>query len=228
MSNLRILLLSGGTYHDFDGFEEAIRPLLESAGHTLDATYDLDTLLALEKPGHYHLVINNTCLGKRRPDHDDTHQERLTNAQTEALVAFVRAGGGYLPFHSATVSGEPNPELARLNGALFLEHPPLHTFTVYPTRLEHPITTGIEAFCVRDELYMQAYHEDVIVLMVAIDRGVAYPMVWTRHEGQGRVAHIALGHTPEVWHSAPFQKLFMQTVDWLTPGRRHAPEVIYL
>jgi hypothetical protein len=81
----------------------------------------------------------------------------------------------------------------------------LHTFAVYPTRLEHPIMEGIEAFCVRDELYMQAYNKDVVVLMVAVDRGVAYPMVWTRDEGQGRVAHIALGHTSEVWESAHFQ-----------------------
>jgi len=221
-----VLLISGGTYHDFDGFEGAIRPLLREAGYTIDATSDLDLLLSLKD--RYAMVINNTCLGKHRPDHDDSHQEHLTDAQTQALVSFVRSGGGYLPFHSATVSGEPNPELARLNGGLFVEHPPRHTFPVYPTYLHHPITEGIEAFCVSDELYMQEYHDDVAVLMVAVDRGVAYPMVWTRREGQGRVAHIALGHTPEVWQSAPFQKLFVQTVAWLTPGHDEPPNVIYL
>jgi len=227
MGNLRILLLSGGTYHDFDGFEASIRPLLKDHGYRLDATYDLDMLLTLDQ-GRYDLVINNTCLGRHRPDHDDTSQERMTDAQTEALAAFVRSGGGYLPFHSATVSGEPNPELAQLNGAVFVEHPPLHTFAVYPMCLEHPITKDIEAFCVRDELYMQAYNEDVVVLMVAIDRGVAYPMVWTRQEGKGRVAHIALGHTSDVWLSTPFQKLFVQTIDWLAPSHDESPDVIYL
>lgn len=228
MARKWVLLLSGGTFHDFDGFEAAIRPMLEEAGYALDATYDPDALLSLDDDGKYDVVINNTCLGKRRPDQQDTHPERLTDAQTEALVRFVRAGGGYLPFHSATVSGEPNPELARLNGGLFVEHPPRHTFPVYPTYLKHPVTKGLQAFCAYDELYIQAYNDDVTVLMVAIDRGVAYPMVWTRREGQGRVAHIALGHSPEIWESAPFRKLFLQTVAWLDPRQKSSPDVIYL
>ena len=227
MARKRILLLSGGIYHDFAGFEAAIRPLVEGADYALDATDDLDALLALDE-GRPDLVISNTSLSAHRPDQGDDHPQRLTDAQTEALVAWVRAGGGYLPFHSATVSAEPNPELARLHGGVFREHPPLHTFAVYPTFLSHPITEGMTAFCVRDELYIQAYSNDVAVTLVAVDRGVAYPMAWTRQEGRGRVAHIALGHTPEVWASDPFQTLFRRTLAWLAQSKRGAPDVIYL
>ena len=84
------------------------------------------------------------------------------------------------------------------------------------------------AFCVRDELYIQAYSNDVAVTLVAVDRGVAYPMAWTRQEGRGRVAHIALGHTPEVWASDPFQRLFLRSLAWLAQSKRGAPDVIYL
>lgn len=227
MAKRRILLLAGGIYHDFAGFEAALRPLVEKAGDALDATNDLDALLALDE-GRPDVVIINTSLSKHRPDQDDTHPQRLTDAQTEALVAWVQAGGGYLPFHSATVSAEPNAELARLHGGVFREHPPLHTFAVYPTFLSHPITEGMQAFCVRDELYIQEYNEDVAVLLVAVDRGVAYPMAWTRQEGRGRVAHIALGHTSEVWASEPFRTLFLRTLDWLAQAKRGAPDVIYL
>jgi type 1 glutamine amidotransferase len=81
---------------------------------------------------------------------------------------------------------------------------------------EHPITAGIEAFTVHDEFYIQTHTPDVQVHMVACDRGAAYPMVWSRTEGRGRVAHIAPGHSQEVWDLEPYQRLLLQTIAWLT------------
>jgi type 1 glutamine amidotransferase len=46
--------------------------------------------------------------------------------------------------------------------------------------------------------------------------GVAYPMVWSRTEGNGRVAHIAMGHDVKVWNLQPYQRLMLQAIDWLT------------
>jgi type 1 glutamine amidotransferase len=101
-------------------------------------------------------------------------------------------------------------------GGVFVDHPPQFAFTVYPLYRLHPITAGIAAFTVHDEFYVQEHEPDVDLHMVALDRGVAYPMVWTRSEGQGRVAHIAMGHDGKVWSLAPYHQLMLQTVDWLT------------
>ena len=57
---------------------------------------------------------------------------------------------------------------------------------------------------------------DVDVHMVAFDRGVAYPMAWSKTVGRGRVAHIAPGHSLEVWDLAPYQQLVLQAIEWLT------------
>jgi hypothetical protein len=105
--------------------------------------------------------------------------------------------------------------LKELMGGMFVEHPPQFSFTVFPLYGGHPITDGIEAFIVHDEFYMELHESDVNVHMVGLDRGVAYPMVWSRRDGEGRVAHVAMGHDAKVWKLAPYRRLMLQTVDWL-------------
>jgi len=215
MAGKRILIILGGIYHDFEGFTKAIRPVLEAAGHFVETTYDLDTLLHLKEKG-YDLVLSYTSLSKHREGKGDTHPETLSSEQTQALIEWVRQGGSFLPVHSGSVSGAPNPALRELIGAVFVEHPPRFSFTVYPMGKEHPITEGIEAFTVKDEFYIQDYTSSIEIHMVAIDRGVAHPMVWSRKEGKGRVAYIAMGHNEEVWQLVPYQRLLLQAIDWLT------------
>lgn len=213
MSAKRILIILGGTWHDFDGFTTTMAPVFEAAGHVVESTYDLDTLTRLHE-GHHDLVLLYTCL--EAPKDPSTESAPFTDAQAEALVKWVRDGGALLAAHAATVSGQANPKLKALMGGVFIEHPPQFTFTVYPLFGEHAITAGIDAFTAHDELYIQAYDETVDLHMVTLDRGIAYPMIWSKHEGTGRVAHVALGHGPEVWSLPPYRRLMLQAVGWLT------------
>lgn len=211
----RILLVLGGTWHDFDGFAAVMRPVLEGRGYVFEATYDLGVLARLHE-GRYRLVLFYTCLGEQRED--GTVQEGLADEQAIGLVEWVRGGGALLTVHAATVLGQSSPELKALMGGVFVSHPPRFVFPVYPCYGEHPITAGVQAFTVHDEFYVEACDDSVTLHMVAFDRGIAYPMVWSRHEGQGRVAHIAMGHDAEVWTLGLYQRLLLQAADWLTGG----------
>ena len=117
----KILMILGGTWHDFDGFAAAMTPILEKAGYTVDATYDLDALTQIE--GHYDLVLLNTCIGEVLED-DGPAAPGLTDAQAESLAGWVRDGGGLLAVHAATVAGQTSPTLRALVGGVFVEHPP--------------------------------------------------------------------------------------------------------
>lgn len=209
------LILLGGLWHDFDGFASAMQSLLGPHGFQVDATYDLDRLLHIEE-NLYDLVISYTCFSPHRDGFNDISPEKLTNAQIGGLASWVRNGGALLAVHSATVMGESDAALGELIGGVFVSHPPAFCFTVYPVFDEHPITTGIEAFTVHDEFYMETHSPAVQVHMVALDRGVAYSMAWSKTEGQGRVAHVAPGHSREVWEFKPYQRLLLQTIEWLT------------
>jgi type 1 glutamine amidotransferase len=208
----RILMVLGGTHHDFDGFARWMTPVFEAAGHRIEATYDLDALIQLEQ-GAYDVVVLHTCLAT--PTEERPEPVVHSQAQIEGLTAWVRAGSGLLASHAATTSAQASPALRALMGGVFVKHPPQFSFTVYPVYREHPVTAGIEAFAVHDEFYMQLHEPDVDVHVVALDRGVAYPLVWTRREGQGRVAHVALGHSEKVWSLQPYQRLMLQAIDWL-------------
>ena len=212
MSDKQILLILGGTFHDFDGFADTIRPTLQDNGYQIHATYNLNELLTLNE-SNFNVVIFYTCFGSARQDGE--RPPGPTPMQTDALVKWVRAGGGLLAAHAATVTGQTNPEFAQLVGGAFISHPPQFNFTVYPMFQEHPITKGVESFTVFDEFYMQNYDPVVEIHAAAVDRGVAYPTVWSKPEGAGRVAHIALGHSARVWALSAYQQLMSQAVDWL-------------
>ena len=210
----RIVILLGGMWHDFDGFAGAMRVLLEPQDYTVEPTYDLDVLARLDR-APVDLILSYTSLSRHREGYNDTGPDRLTDVQVSGLAAWLRGGGALLAAHSATVLGESNPLLGELIGGTFVSHPPQFSFTVYPLYREHPITAGVKAFTVHDEFYIQRYDAAVDVHMLALDRGVAHPMLWSKHEGQGRVAHVALGHGPDVWNLAPYRQLMSQTVQWL-------------
>jgi type 1 glutamine amidotransferase len=218
LNGKRVLILLGGQWHDFDSFARAMQSLLEPHGVQTEATYDLDRLLHLAE-NRYDIVLSYTCLSPRKEGNNPEGPERLTDAQIGGLASWVRNGGALLALHSATVVGESGPALGELIGGVFLSHPPQFAFTVYPMFGEHPITAGIEAFTVHDEFYVETHMPNVQVHMVAFDRGVAYPMAWSKSEGRGRVAHLAPGHSRQVWDLAPYQRLLLQAMEWLVERR---------
>jgi type 1 glutamine amidotransferase len=215
LTGKRVLILLGGQWHDFDSFASDIGALLEAHGMEVEATYDLEELSQLAE-GRYDVVLSYTCLTSDEGGSRESTPDRLTIHQLDGLVNWVRSGGAFLAVHAATVIGASDPALGQLIGGVFVSHPPAFAFTVYPMFEEHPISAGIEAFTVLDEFYIEQRTADVQVHMVAFDRGVAYPMAWSKPEGQGRVAHIAPGHSREVWNLKPYQQLLLQAIDWLT------------
>jgi type 1 glutamine amidotransferase len=215
MASRRALILLGALYHDFEGFTAYVTPLLQAAGFEVQNTYDMDELLTLSQRG-YDLVVSYTDLGQYRDGRTSVGAAFLTEAQAQAWTDWVRTGGRVLGVHGATVRGtQPNAMLKSLLGARFIEHPPQFSFMVYPVLPSHPITEGVEAFALKDEFYMQEFESGLDVHMIALDRGLAYPMVWTRTEGHGRVAYIAMGHSGQVWNLPPYTKLVTQAVSWL-------------
>jgi uncharacterized protein len=215
MAARRALIILGGIWHDFGGFTTYVTPLLQEAGFEVQSTYDMDELLVLSQRG-YDLVVSDTGFGQYRDGRPNEGAAFMTEAQAQAWTDWVRTGGRVLGAHSATVCGtQVNTIQKALLGARFIEHPPQFNFMVYPVLPAHPITEGVEAFSVKDEFYMQEFEAGLDVHMVAIDRGKAYPMVWTRREGNGRVAYIAMGHTGQVWNLPSYTKLVTQAVSWL-------------
>jgi type 1 glutamine amidotransferase len=209
-----VLILLGGMWHDFDGFTSVMKSFFEAEGYHAESTYDLDILRHLGQVD-CDLLLSYTCLSKHRQGYADAGPEKLTDDQVSGLTRWVRQGGALLAAHAATVIGDSSPRLGRLLGGVFLSHPEPFAFTIYPLSGEHPITSGIPAFEVVDEFYIQEVDPAVNIHMVALYQGVAYPMAWSRTAGKGRVACVAPGHFPHVWNNPLYQRLMLQTAGWL-------------
>ena len=214
LEGTKVLILLGGLWHDFDGFSKTIKPVLEKVGCIVETTYDMDALTYLDDE-EYNLVLSYTCFSENREDAKDSDPEGLTDTQLLGLIRWVQCGGSLLAVHSATVLGTTDTTYAELLGGSFISHPEPYTYMVYPLMGEHPIKSGIDAFAVHDEFYIENFDPSVDIHMVSIDRSVAHPMVWSKEERRGRVANIAMGHFPEVWGLPAYQKLMLQTIDWL-------------
>ena len=210
----RMLIILGGRYHDFDGFARDISSLFEANGWLVEATYDLDVLTRLDAEG-CQIILSYTCFSKNDPQQAEPTPGRMTDQQISGLTDWVQNGGGLLAVHSATVMGDSGPELERLLGGRFVSHPEPFTFTISPVSGGHPIVRGVPAFDVHDEFYIERCEPPAEILMVAMDQGEKHPMVWSKQEGAGRVAHIAPGHFPDVWNHPLYQRLMIQAVNWL-------------
>lgn len=213
MGTKKVLLLLGGTYHDFEGFSKTIVPAATELSSSLEVTYDPHVLLRLNETG-IGAVVMYTCLGDSKQG--DIVGKELTQEQADSLVTFVRNGGGLLGVHGATVISDANQDLINLFGAQFHTHPAPFTFTVTPRPESHPMIEDIEPFEVHDEFYLHHCRKGIEVLMTAEHEGKTHPMVWTRTEGRGKAAYIAMGHDAKVWSLPPYMQLIHQALGWLT------------
>mgnify|MGYP000666384572 CR=1 FL=1 len=215
MTRTTALLIGENSVHLFD--EKA--PLIEAAfGDDVDVHRTTD-MAALEDLSAYDVVI------------DYVTDNSLTDAQIEGLVGFVRDGGGYLPVHPAADltsyidedgefggRDEPVPAMRELVGGHFVDHPEQSTFGV-DIIADHPVTEGVSDFEVFDEPYQVDCDEGRVTVLARMDHpdlDEAYPVVWVREAGAGRVCYNSLGHTDEALEHESNRRLLRNALAWVT------------
>lgn len=131
--------------------------------------------------------------------------------QIQALLAAVAGGVGYIGLHAATATFRSSEPYARMMGSRFHRHPPIKSFTVERLVSDHPVTAGIDAFTVEDELYhLTDVADDIRVLASAEEQ----PMVYVRQYGAGRVCYIAPGHDRRSLACPAYAQLVHQAIAW--------------
>ena len=121
--------------------------------------------------------------------------EPMPGEQLEALLGYVRKGGGFVPVHCASACYGGSPEFVRLVGARFQSHGG-EEFQVRNVQPNHPILRGLEGYKAWDETYVHDQQADDREVLQVRDKE---PWTWTRREGEGRVFYTAGGHDHRVW-----------------------------
>jgi uncharacterized protein len=213
----RVLMLTAtaGFRHDsIPAARQVMATMAASGGFSVNATEDLsffntDTLRS------YDVVMFALTSGELP----------FSAVQKSALVDFVSSGHGFIGIHSATDTLYAWPDYGRLVGAYFKEHPWTQQGSVVVESPSHPASGGLaERFSITEEFYTFEDNPrgrvDVLLRLDPASVGATgdYPLAWAHAFGAGRAYYNALGHFPETWRDARFQRLLVSAVAW-TSGR---------
>lgn len=211
---IRVLMLTAtaGFRHDAIGTaRQTMTAAAAAAGDVaITATEDLSSITAASL-GNYDVLMFTLTSGELP----------FTDQQKSAILAFVSGGKGFIGVHSATDTLYDWPEYGALVGAYFKEHPWTQQATVVVENATHPATAGLgSSFQLLDEFY--TFRENprgrvqVLLRLDAASVGATgdYPLAWTSTSGSGRVYYNALGHFPETWTDARFQRQILGAIRW--------------
>ncbi|HET6285038.1 MAG TPA: ThuA domain-containing protein [Polyangia bacterium] len=122
-------------------------------------------------------------------------------AAIDALVAFVKGGGGLVGIENATNTYNNSDTYVSLFGAVFAGHPEINGTCIKAG--DHASVKNLPAsFPVVDEIYAFTRMRADNQIVLRCGRG-NYPVSWYREEGSGRIFYTAMGHNDANWTRPP-------------------------
>jgi type 1 glutamine amidotransferase len=235
----RAFILTGGVLHPFEDAAPALAGILQGAGFTPRASVDLDELLGwLREDPAALLVVYALRWSMTQHEKYAPYRARwalsLAPAARAAIAGHVRAGGGLLGVHTASICFDDWPEWREVLGGAWQWgasfHPPLGPVQAHLDR-RHCLTRGLPDFSVTDEVYSG--------LRLAPDIEVAgwaeaapdatpatgrQPALWTHRFGRGRAVYDSLGHDAASLEHPVHRRLLQRAALWASGRPDHDVE----
>jgi uncharacterized protein len=216
---LRVLVLSGGGYHDFAANLKLLLAALErrrpmtltelvlAPGEVASPT-SRRALEAADLPAEHDVLLVYT-----------QGDLALTPGMQAKLLAFVHGGGGLVALHCAADSFPGWAGWDDLLRGRFERHPPYGNIVVGVRDAAHPVLAGLPPeWILRDEFYhlKDCAPDDKHVIMdgTSPEGGAPRPVTWVREAGAGRVVCTILGHDAATHGDARYQQLVEQALAW--------------
>lgn len=219
--------------HDKSGtshVERILQPIVEELKGTMDCTKDAGKINA-QTLEQYDVVIFYTSGNLTESGGDD--QGVMAESGVEELIAWIKGGGGFLGFHSATDTfrsddPEPTPYIGMI-GAEFTTHGQQFVGTVKKVDNTHPSITSLpSAWSLQDEWYLfHKFDKTNMHVLALLEIGGErskqdkynipdYPMIWCRGMDKGRILYNGMGHREDVWEHASFKLMLKEHLLWVS------------
>jgi type 1 glutamine amidotransferase len=209
-SKTEVLIVGGGTHHDFDRWfnEEDVKTL--SAGGRSSVRYT-------DKPSEILAALRNLDVLYL------SNNQAIPDAATrQAIFDFADSGKGLLLVHPALwYNWNDWPEYNRvLVGGGSKSHDKYGEFEVRVDAPRHPIMAGVpDSFNITDELYHHQPDKDgtpaqVLATGRNLADGKTYPVVWIAKHPKARIVCITLGHDGKAHEHPAFKTLLQNSLKW--------------
>ena len=192
-----------------------MRPVFKATGVVPHFAVDVRAVSAENLARVRLLVILRDGLQRPKPN-PESNLVWMTPEQEQAIVDFVERGGGFLNLHNSMGLYPDNGPYLKLVGGRYNGHGPLERFRVEVVDRQHPVTQGVEDFSVADEQHTPPYDESKVHLLLRnrSDDGQTAAAGWAYEPGQGRLCHLANGHTREALEHPMYQRLLQNATRW--------------
>jgi len=210
--------------------EKFLTGVVQGLGGTITSTKDA-SLINSENLKNYDVVVFYTTGDLTTPGTDKT--KPMEPGGMDQLLAWLKAGGGYVGFHCASDTFHANPNCSdptpytQMMGGEFAGHGRQFEGTIKVVSPEHPIAKNIPGdWKIADEWYTFCnYNKKDLHVIALLDPGdergkqemynrASYPVLWCRQLEKGRVFYDAQGHREDVWENPQFQKVVGDAVTW--------------
>ena len=214
---LRILILSGNNNHDWQNTTPLIREtLMRNLNCKIDITERPDTLHDSMLKSYDVLVSNWNAWPELN---------HLWNpAAKQALENFMMQGGGFVCVHAASATHYDWPPYLKIVGGRWgdkTHHGPIADCAVQIANKEHPITKGMDAFTIRDELWVDIECSPSAEVLCAVQaeeykhtNGKLEPVALITRYGKGRGFYLALGHDTAAMANLGWKNLLIRGTQW--------------
>jgi len=209
--------------------EQVMTELGGQHGWQVTCTKDA-SLINADNLKKYDAVVFYTSGELTEPGTDK--QPPMTDQERRDLLEFVRNGGGFMGWHSATDTfhqWEENGVKPYIDmiGAEFTSHGAQFVGTVRVVDKAHPIMKRQPAdFTIMEEWYLFTnFNKKAMHVLALLDTSSerakqdkynipSYPITWCSTYGTGRVFYSGLGHGDNMWRNEVFQNLAVDAVKW--------------
>lgn len=205
----RILIVGGGSSHDYDKWYKEADLNLLNALEGMSAIYTDNT----DSIQHYLKNVDLLVLSNNQP---------IPKASQQAIEKFVSKGKPLVLLHAALwYNWEDWPLYNRLFvGGGSSSHEDFQEFKNLVVNTAHPITEGVSPqFSFKDELYRYAPDPEskgveVLVIGESLETDEVYPVVFTVKHPKSKIVGITLGHDENSHLDADYKKLVVNAVKW--------------
>ncbi len=156
--------------------------------------------------------------------------QKISEKRQKNLLALLDRGVGVVALHHSLANFQDWPEYAKIIGARFFTKPGEIDgqqykvsgwkegveIKVHVEDADHPITKGLKDFVVKDETYINQWHDPSAKLLLSTDEKTNdKPLAWAKTYGRTRTAAMQLGHGPEIYTDPSYRQFVAQAIRWV-------------